>query len=225
MPNIPDDGDGGWLRPKEVGLFKHVDPVYLKTWPKFAAEMSPSRQLHKEGHLAKDALAVAGLMELLGPPATEKAKEAEAFRCKYKGCTREYTDGGGSGSGTKYNCGYCSGKCREAAKKAPRSVARKCQHGRKKHRCKDCGTGYCQHGRRKDMCKDCGTGYPGTASTGARSESLASACSVDHGNHGTRKQIPCTETATETHGNHGKNRNSPKTPSKGRDQRANTPLA
>jgi hypothetical protein len=23
----PDDGDGGWLRPKEVGLFKH-----LSTW-------------------------------------------------------------------------------------------------------------------------------------------------------------------------------------------------
>jgi hypothetical protein len=22
----PDDGDGGWLRPKEVGVFKHVDP-------------------------------------------------------------------------------------------------------------------------------------------------------------------------------------------------------
>jgi hypothetical protein len=22
----PDDGDGGWLRPKEVGLFKHMDP-------------------------------------------------------------------------------------------------------------------------------------------------------------------------------------------------------
>jgi hypothetical protein len=54
---------------------------------------------------------------------------------------------------------------------------------------------------------------------------LASACSVGHGNHGTRKQIPCTETATETHGNHGKNRNSPKTPPKGRDQRPNSPLA
>jgi hypothetical protein len=48
---------------------------------------------------------------------------------------------------------------------------------------------------------------------------------VGHGNHGTRKQIPCTETATETLGNHGKNRNSPKTPTKGRDQRANSPLA
>jgi hypothetical protein len=24
----PDDGDGGWLRPREMGLFKDVDPVY-----------------------------------------------------------------------------------------------------------------------------------------------------------------------------------------------------
>jgi hypothetical protein len=33
-----------------------------------------------------------------------------------------------------------------------------CEHGRRKSRCKDCGTGYCQHGRRKSRCKDCGTG-------------------------------------------------------------------
>ena len=51
----PDDGDGGWLRPKEVGLFKK----------------DPERQ----------------------------SKEAEVFTCKYKGCTREYTDAG-SGSGS-----------------------------------------------------------------------------------------------------------------------------
>jgi hypothetical protein len=42
-------------------------------------------------------------------------------------------------------------KCREARTQ--------CEHGRKKNRCKDCGTGYCQHKRRKDQCKDCGTGY------------------------------------------------------------------
>jgi hypothetical protein len=47
---------------------------------------------------------------------------------------------------------------------------------------------------------------------------------VGHGNHGTRKQIPCHGNTTETHGNHGKNRNSPKTPPKGRDQRANSAL-
>jgi hypothetical protein len=97
------------------------------------------------------------LIKMLEQPATEKAKEAEAFTCK--GCTGKYTDGSGRGSDTKYNYGSCSSKCREAAKKAPRSVARKCQHGRQKHKCKDCGTGYCQHGRRKDMSKDCGTGY------------------------------------------------------------------
>jgi hypothetical protein len=45
----PDDGDGGWLRPKEMGLFKHVDPVYgAQHQAKFAAEMAPIRQLHKE---------------------------------------------------------------------------------------------------------------------------------------------------------------------------------
>ena len=34
-----------------------------------------------------------------------------------------------------------------------------CEHGRLKRRCKDCGTGQCEHGRQKDKCKDCGTGY------------------------------------------------------------------
>jgi hypothetical protein len=52
-----------------------------------------------------------------------------------------------------------------AAKKPPR----KCEHGRQKGKCRDCGTGYCQHGptkekkcehnRGKGQCKDCGTGH------------------------------------------------------------------
>jgi len=33
----------------------------------------------------------------------------------------------------------------------------KCQHGRQKSRCKDCGgIGICEHGRRKNTCKECG---------------------------------------------------------------------
>ena len=47
--------------------------------------------------------------------------------------------------------GFCSSK-RKASNKA------KCEHGRRKDVCKDCGTGYCQHGRPKHKCKDCGTG-------------------------------------------------------------------
>ena len=33
----------------------------------------------------------------------------------------------------------------------------KCEHGRKRTECKDCGgSGVCEHGRRRDQCKDCG---------------------------------------------------------------------
>jgi hypothetical protein len=45
----------------------------------------------------------------------------------------------------------------EKPKKAAKKEAR-CDHGRRKRQCKDCGTGSCQHGRRKGQCKDCGTG-------------------------------------------------------------------
>jgi hypothetical protein len=79
-------------------------------------------------------------------------RPSDRFHCISRLCTR------GCNLCTKCNCGYCSSKCKEAAKKAPRSVS-VCQHGREKHKCKDCGTGYCQHGRRKEVCKDCGTGY------------------------------------------------------------------
>ena len=34
----------------------------------------------------------------------------------------------------------------------------RCEHGRSKYRCKDCGTCRCEHGRAKNQCKDCGTG-------------------------------------------------------------------
>jgi hypothetical protein len=118
----------------------------------FAAEMTPSRELHEERHLANDALALAGLLEQLEQPAAEKAKEAkeaEGFTCK--GCNVPYTDATSSGAKTKNNGGYCSRTCRENSKQ--------CDHGRRPSRCKDCGTGYCHHGRQLNNCKDCGTGH------------------------------------------------------------------
>ena len=40
---------------------------------------------------------------------------------------------------------------------APRQQRGKCQHGRQRHRCKECGgAGICQHGRRRTRCKECG---------------------------------------------------------------------
>ena len=152
---------------------------------KFAAEMAPSRQLHKEGHLAKDALAVAMLLEQLEQPATEKAKEAEACTYKYKGCNGKYTDATDSGASPKKNWGFCSSKCREAAKKAPRARAppTQCEHGRRKSRCKDCGTGYCQHGRQLNKCKDCGTGY----CVHNRQKSQCKDCGTGHCQHGRQK--------------------------------------
>jgi hypothetical protein len=77
----------------------------------FEAKMSTGRRLHEEGHLARDAVEAAVLLEQLAQPATKKAPPTQ------------------------------------------------CEHGRRKSRCKDCGTGNCEHGRRKNMCKDCGTGY------------------------------------------------------------------
>jgi hypothetical protein len=74
-------------------------------------------------------IAELALIKQLG--AAEKAKEAQisAFTCKV--CNGKYTDGSGSGSGSKKNYGFCSSKCR-AAKKAPR----KCEHGRQKGKCR-----------------------------------------------------------------------------------------
>jgi hypothetical protein len=122
----------------------------------FEARMSAGRQLHEEGHLANDALALAGLLEQLEQPAAEKAKaakEAEGFTCR--GCTGKYTDATSRLAKTKKNCGYCSKTCREDSKRASRAPPKPCEHGRQKSRCKDCGTGYCTHGRQKRKCKDC----------------------------------------------------------------------
>jgi hypothetical protein len=72
---------------------------------------------------------------------------------------------------------------------APRSVARKCQHGRRqKHKCNDCGTGYCQHGRQKDQCKDCGAGY----CDHGRRKSQCKDCGAGYCQHG-RQKSQCRE--------------------------------
>jgi hypothetical protein len=52
-------------------------------------------QAHEEGHVAKDAVAKAELMEELEQPAAEKEKEVEGFARKV--CSRQYTDASGSG--------------------------------------------------------------------------------------------------------------------------------
>jgi hypothetical protein len=42
----------------------------------------------------------------------------------------------------------------------------RCQHDRRKRRCKECGTGHCVHGRHTGRCKECGRGTACTC-TGA----------------------------------------------------------
>jgi hypothetical protein len=137
------------------------------------------------------------LMELLEPPAAEKAKEAEPFTCKYKGSTREYTDARDSGGSTKKNYGFCSSGCREVAKKTPRARAQApeaqaqgLRHGLLPARAPEAPVqglrcGLLPDGRQKGRCNDCGTckakgmkakkGTNATASTGARSTSAGTA--------------------------------------------------
>ena len=49
-----------------------------------------------------------------------------------------------------------------AKAKAPlgwKMARKKCEHGRERSRCKECGgSSICEHGRRRTMCKDCGGG-------------------------------------------------------------------
>ena len=46
-------------------------------------------------------------------------------------------------------------KCRELVKKSREK--NKCEHGRQKYTCKECGGGsICEHGRQKSFCKECG---------------------------------------------------------------------
>jgi hypothetical protein len=110
----------------------------------------------------------------LEQPAAEKA---EVFTCKI--CLREY--------GGKKNYGFCSSKCRAAAKKAPL----KCDHGRQKSKCKDCGTGHCKHGREKSKCTDCGTGH----CAHGRQKSKRKDCGTGRCEHG-REKGKCKDCGT-----------------------------
>ena len=53
---------------------------------------------------------------------------------------------------------YPKGPCEHGVK--PRSkckVCSGCPHGRRRHRCRECGgSGICEHGRRRTLCKECG---------------------------------------------------------------------
>jgi hypothetical protein len=119
------------------------------------------------------------LIKMLEQPATEKAKEADAFTCRYKGCNRKYTDATSSGAKSKKNCGFCSSKCREAAKKAKEAEAFTCRGCTGKYtdgsgsgsgtkyncgycssKCREAPRAYaprtqCEHGRQKHKSKDC----------------------------------------------------------------------
>jgi hypothetical protein len=86
----PGDGNGGWVRPTEVGLFKNVDPEQVRRDAQneaaFEAAMGPGRELHEKEKVAEDAVRTAALQQLgqqLGqqtePTPTKKAKEAGAF--------------------------------------------------------------------------------------------------------------------------------------------------
>jgi hypothetical protein len=78
-----DDGDGGWLRPKEVGLFKK-DPEQVRREAQheaaFEATMAPGRLLHEAGKSTEDAVVAELLMESLGKPTTQRNKSCITTR-------------------------------------------------------------------------------------------------------------------------------------------------
>jgi hypothetical protein len=128
-----DDGNGDWLRPKEVGLFAG------------APESDTVSGHHFQGKLELiDELAY---IKQLEQPAAKKADK------KRKRC-----DHGRRPSRCK-DCG--TGQCKHGREKncCKDCGTGYCKHGRLKSQCKDCGTGHCQHGRQKNRCKDCGTGH------------------------------------------------------------------
>ena len=112
--------------------------------------MGPSRQLHEEGLVAKDAVVAELLMESLGKPTPRKeseprkAKEAEVFTCRV--CPAQYTDATERGGDGKRNCGFCSRECRTAKRKGVRKqpTPRKAKGPRRRAEC--------VHGRRRSRC-------------------------------------------------------------------------
>jgi hypothetical protein len=46
--------------------------------------------------------------------------------------------------------------CKTCVTRSRANVERnKCEHGRNRYQCKDCGTGHCKHGRVKSRCHEC----------------------------------------------------------------------
>ena len=71
----------------------------------------------------------------------------------------EASDGDGANKGVKRKrAPYTKGPCEHGVR--PRSqckVCRKCEHGRRRTNCKECGGGsICEHGRERSKCKECG---------------------------------------------------------------------
>jgi hypothetical protein len=128
-----DDGNGGWVRPKEVGLFKHVDPEEVR------------RETHELFHGKLELIEELALIKQLEQPAAEKPKTAACLHGRQKSQCKDCGTGHCLHGRRKEMCRDCG--------------TGHCLHGRRKGQCKDCGTGHCLHVRRKGRCKDCGTGY------------------------------------------------------------------
>ena len=77
-------------------------------------------------------------------------------------------------------------KCRTRTKKSNQKY--KCEHGRTKSQCRECGTGYCEHDRVKNSCKDCGTGY----CIHGRKKSCCKDCGTGYCKH-RRQKLHCKE--------------------------------
>jgi hypothetical protein len=91
------------------------------------------RGAHELFHSNLELIDELAYIKMLEQPATEKAKEAEDWTCRYKGCNGKYTDARGSGAKSKRNYGFCSSECREAADavraRAPEEPVQGLRHG------------------------------------------------------------------------------------------------
>jgi hypothetical protein len=181
-----DDGNGDWLRPKEVGLFAG------------APESDTVSGHHFQGKLELiDELAY---IKQLEQPAAKKAPTGNCDHghreSKCKDCGTGYcTHGRRKDSCKDCGTGYCThgrqkGKCKDCG-------TGYCQHGRQKSKCKDCGTGHCTHGRRKSQCKDCGTGY---CTHGRRKDRCKDCGGTGYCTHGRRKD-QCKDCRSKATGN------------------------
>ena len=78
----------------------------------------------------------------------EEKKDQKCPRCKCYAYPKDFINPTGRVLKT------CQ-KCRNSSKK--QSAKNKCEHGRRRSHCKDCGgSQICEHGRQQNTCKDCG---------------------------------------------------------------------